>query len=517
MFALSVNGWCDEFVVDGIKYSTNEDSISVSVMSNDYEGDIVIPSAVTYNEKTYSVTSIGDMAFFSLGLTGVTIPGSVTSIGELAFNFCPNVISLIVDKENKVYDSRDNCNAIIESQSNTLIAGCMNTVIPNSVTSIGVGAFWDCTGLTSIVIPNSVTSIGQSAFSSCERLTSITIPSSVTSIGWNAFSGCTNLASIVVDKDNKVFDSRDNCNAIIESQNDTLVIGCMNTVIPNGVTGIRTHAFSGCFGLTSITIPGSVKNIGWSAFESCSGLKSVTLQEGVTSIEVGAFIYCKSLTSIVIPSSVTSIGWSAFENCTSLTSIVVDKDNKVFDSRDNCNAIIESQNDTLVIGCMNTVIPNGVTSIGDCAFSRCDGLTSVIIPSSVTSIEKNAFWGCFGLTNITIPNSVTSIGKSAFYHCYGLNTIVCDISTPLTVDSSAFFRVDKSNCVLYVPAGCVDAYKAADVWNEFENIREIDPTAIEGVYNGVIAPDAIYNLRGQKVDGDYRGIVIRKGKKYIFK
>ena len=268
-----------------------------------------------------------------------------------------------------------------------------------SVTSIGDWAFSGCTGLTSITIPNSVTSIGDKAFCGCTGLTSITIPNSVTSIGGFAFSVCSGLTSIIVESENSIFDSRDNCNAIIETATNTLIAGCKNTTIPNSVTSIGDGVFQGCSGLTSITIPNSVTSIGYMAFQGCG------------------------LTSITIPNSVTSIGYMAFQVCTRLTSIIVENENSKYDSRDNCNAIIETSSNTLIVGCKATTIPEGVTSIGAYAFAMWRGLTSITIPNSVTSIEEYAFYGCSGLISITIPNSVTSIGGSAFSGCSGLTSV----------------------------------------------------------------------------------------------
>ena len=187
--------------VDNIYYNLNNDDKTASVTNttnNKYVGNIIIPESITYSGTTYSVTSIGDNAFRrSLWLTSVTIPNSVTSIGDNAFGGCSGLTSVTVDKNNGTYDSRDNCNAIIDTSTNTLIVGCKNTIIPNSVTSIGNSAFYGCTGLTSVTIPNSVTSIGDRAFSGCSGLTSVTIGNSVTSIGDGAFEYCWRLINLV--------------------------------------------------------------------------------------------------------------------------------------------------------------------------------------------------------------------------------------------------------------------------------------------------------------------------------
>ena len=196
-------------------------------------------SIKSFNEFQYfiGVKSIGSSAFSNCsGLTSITIPNSVTSIGSYAFSGCSGLTSI---------------------------------TIPNSVTSIGSSAFSGCSGLTSITIPNSVTSIGSYAFSGCSGLTSITIPNSVTSIGNYAFRSCSGLISIKVEDGNPKYDSRNNCNAIIQKSNNSLIVGCKNTVIPNSVTNIGEYAFSECYGLTSITIPNSVTSIGSFAFSWC--------------------------------------------------------------------------------------------------------------------------------------------------------------------------------------------------------------------------------------------------------
>ena len=252
---MTLIGWlpslAHDFEVDGVFYNkTSDNTVAVTYKgyysdsySDEYEGNIVIPSSVDYNGATYSVTSIGDEAFFyCLKLTSMEIPNSVTSIGDNAFVWCTGLTSIVVDAGNTIYDSRNECNAIIETASNTLISGCKNTIIPNSVTSIGYGAF-ACSTLKSIEIPNSVTSIGDEAFGSCKLLTSIEIPNSVTSIGYEAFAYCPSLTSIE---------------------------------IPNSVTSIGDGTFNGCKRLTSIEIPNSVTWIGNYAFDGCWNLTKIT-------------------------------------------------------------------------------------------------------------------------------------------------------------------------------------------------------------------------------------------------
>ena len=400
------------------------------------------------------------MGAFPDCLTSVTIPNSVTSIGSHAFYGCTGLASINVESGNEKYDSRNNCNAIIETSSNTLIAGCKNTIIPNSITSIRDYAFQGCCSLTSLTIPNSVTSIGSYVFHECSGLSSITIPNSVTSIGNYAFRGCSGLTSVSIP------------NSVTSIGYYTFYdcSGLTSVTIGNSVTSIGSSAFYKCTNLTSVTIGNSVTSIGSSAFYKCTNLTSVTIPNSVTSIGGSAFSYCSGLTSITIPNSVTSIGYYAFSGCSGLTSIKAENGNEKYDSRNNCNAIIETSTNTLIAGCKNTIIPNSVTSIGSSAFYKCTNLTSVTIPNSVTSIGGSAFSYCSGLTSVTIPNSVTSIGGSAFSYCSGLTSVIVDIEQPLEINDYTFSN--QSNITLYVPKGSKAAYEAADYWNKFKEIKE---------------------------------------------
>ena len=405
-----------EFQVGDLKYKASESNSGVTVCGrvNKAATEIHIPSQIDYGHYTYDVTSIGEEAFaYCKSLTSIIIPNSVTSIGKDAFYGCSGLTSIVVEKGNKTYDSRENCNAIIETATNTLIRGCNSTIIPNSVTSIG-----------------------DYAFSYCSSLTSMTIPNSVTSIGGLAFYWCTSLTSIVVEKGNITYDSRENCNAIIETATNTLILGCNSTVIPNSVTSIGGWAFSNCVALTSITIPNSVTSIGGYAFYWCEGLTSIIIPNSVTSIGNGAFSNCESLTSIIIPNSVKSIGEHAFYWCRSLTSITIPNSvtsigEKAFYWCTSLTSITIPNSVTSIgeeafacCGLTSITIPNSVTSIGNGAFSNCSSLASIIIPNSVTSIGEKAFYECESLTSITIPNSVTSIGWKAFSDCKSLASII---------------------------------------------------------------------------------------------
>jgi hypothetical protein len=243
-----------------------------------------------------------------------------------------------------------------------------------------------------------------------------------------------------------------------------LIAGCKNTVIPNSVTSIGDYAFNGCRSLTSIDIPNSVTSIGGYAFDTCSSLTSIDIPDCVTSIGDYAFYQCISLTSCTIGSGVTSIGNSAFNNCSGLTSMTVDSNNSFYDSRNNCNGIINTSTNTLIAGCKNTVIPNNVTSIDGSAFYGCSGLTSIVIPDSVTSIGNYAFYNCSSLTSCTIGSGVTSIGSWAFRSCSSLTSIVSNAVTAPTIQSNTFQSV-KTGGTLTVPQGS----SGYDVWMQNAN------------------------------------------------
>ena len=371
-----------------------------------------------------SVTGIGEDAFaYCRNLMQINIPESVTGIGDCAFHGCGSLTEITVADGNARYDSRENCNAIIETDTNTLLVGCKNTIIPESVEKIESHAFEYCNGLTQINIPKGVNDIGVAVFGSCNSL-----------------------AKIIVADGNTMYDSRENCNAIIETKTNTLHTGCKNTIIPDSVTSIGYNAFGGCSALMQINIPDGVTDIGDWAFSSCSSLTRINIPNSVTSIGSYAFQSCSSLMQINIPDGVTSIGWAAFEGCSSLAEITIPESvtniehhafsdcgalkeitvavgNSVYDSRENCNAIIETNTNTMLIGCKSTIIPNSVNCIGSTAFRDCGSLTEISIPEGITSIESYAFSGCSALTEINIPNGVISIGYNAFSGCSALTQI----------------------------------------------------------------------------------------------
>lgn len=324
-------------------------------------------------------------------------------------------------------------------------------------------AFLWCDEMTTLTIPNSVTVIGDQAFASCHNLTSVTIPYSVKKIiGYQAFASCDKLASIIVDKNNLFYDSRESCNAIIETATNTLIAGSSATVIPNSVKTIGEYAFSKRKGLTSITIPSNVKTIGEYAFRECDKLKSVNIISDIAEFGEGTFYECSNLTSINLPDSITQISEATFQGCKNLTSII---------------------------------IPNSVTSIGNNAFSGCQSLTSIILPDSITSLGSSAFWGCQSLKDVTIPDGIKTLGwhtfdgcsgltsvtigrnmeyiaQSAFNGCINLTDVYCIGTSPSQIYYDSFDYNTRTSVTVYVPQGTKSIYEETEWGYYFRNIIE---------------------------------------------
>ena len=443
MMSLTANAYDAE--INGIYYNFSGSKAIVTYRDSQYSsysGSVTIPESVSYNGQTYSVTDINGWAFaYCFDLNSITIPNSVTSIGDFAFQYCRVLKSVAIpDGVTSIgYQTFGYCSALT------------SVTIPNSVTNIGERAFDGCISLQSATIPSGVTEIGERAFGSCESLTSATIPDGVTEIGLGTFFGCTSLTSLTIG---------------------------------NGVTSIGMSAFAGCR-LTSLVFPNSVTSIGAFAFANCSDITSVTFPNSLKSIGSQAFEGCAKLTSLTIPNSVNSIAYDAFFGCSGLTSFVIDKGNAIYDSRDDCNAIIETGSNTLIWGCSNTIIPNSVTSIGNYAFQVCEGLTSVNIPEGITSIGEGAFDRCSNLKIVSIPRSVTYIGSCTFDGCFNLTDFYCyaenvpETEYDLFGDRpTSFFyhELPHESATLHVPAVSIEKYKATEPWKDFGNIVALENT-----------------------------------------
>ena len=381
------------------------------------EKELEIPGS--YNNLP--VTHIAANAFSKCSeLEEIIIPDSITVIDIDAFLGCDSLVKIEVDDANEFYDSRYNCNAVIESKTDTLIVGTANTVIPGVVKTIGVGAFAGRKELVNIKIPENVIKICSRAFENCEELREFTLTKNISLIEDRVFAGCSALKSLVVEVDNPNYDSRDNCNAIIEKSSGTLIYGCKNTTIPTSIKTIGQYAFVGCEGLFEINIPSSVKVIGDYAFNDCLNLKNISLPSELTTIGNYAFAGCESLESFTLPKDTVTLGEKVLYNCPSLEAIVVEEGNTKYNSNNACNAIIES--DTIIYGCSNTVIPANVTKIASYSFAY-SSMIDITIPSNVLTIEENAFINNNKLENVIILNKDITILNNAFKDCSSIKSL----------------------------------------------------------------------------------------------
>ena len=439
-------------------------------------GNLTIPDTVTYGGNTYSVTSIGILAFYGCkGLTSVTIPNSVTSIGRAAFQACEGLTSVTIPNsvtsigraafqacEDLTSVTMPNSITSIEPSTFSHCSSLTSVTIPNSVTSIGLGAFDFCTSLASLTIPSSVTSIGIQAFCRCTSLASLTIPSSVTSIGENAFLYVKHIEYHGTATGEpwgaiSMNGYQDNDFIYSDSTETTLLayIGHDTAVtVANTVDTIGPNAFYSCSWLTSVSLPNSVTSIGMSAFYECKSLTTMTIPNSVTTIEPALFRGCEGLTSVTIPNSVTKICGGAFSNCTSIASLSIPNSVDTIEPAAfrGSQAINSVRHVTYYGSALDTIgyyegtpiletwgaqsingyIENGIVYtdstktaiqvyIGD-AYRI--GADSVTIPNTVTDIYSPGFSYCRGPLSVNLPNSLTFIGFDAFEGCTGLTSII---------------------------------------------------------------------------------------------
>jgi hypothetical protein len=392
-----------------------------------------------------SITTIGADAFYGCeSLRAIVIPCSVTSIGMGAaytsnpFQFCSSLERIVVESGNTVYDSRDNCNAIIQKSGeiqdyykdfNTLIAGCKNTIVPSSVEEIGNYAFAG-TGLTHIEIPNNIQAIGNNAFyGNYVEKDEFVCHSSLDPANFG-YWGCT-----ILDTSTEDGFYISNGKLLKYTGNDSII------VIPDIVTSISDHVFYGHDNITSVTIPNSVTSIGYGVFSKCSSLKTIKVPNSITSIGDNVFNGCMSLSSVELSDHITSIGSFAFMGCCSLENIT---------------------------------LPESLCSIGSHAFDGCEKLKSIKIPKSIATIGDGMFRKCSSLNSIIIPYAVNKIGDSVFEGCMNLSELYCYAPTCPETGNDVFLNSNISNATLWVLETSYDVYKATAPWSDFGNIKTLE-------------------------------------------
>lgn len=467
-YSLSSIHAADLFEVSGLQYRiTSENTVNIvrqtdkQLLEKTFKDSLfVVPAYVENKGKRYDVKVIETGAFapvtgmkhlvISEGieeiqrnafagcatLVSARIPSTVKTIsnerktGSSIFGYCISLQKITVDKRNPIFDSRDECNAIINTAENSLVCACSSTVIPSTVETINGDAYVGLT-IESLNIPNGVKRIHEYAIVHCPNLKEIKFSSTVSYIQSHSVVECGHVRKISVDKDNTVYNSRNNCNAVICTKDKNLVLGCNETIIPDGVTYIRSYAFADCQNLREIRIPEGVEIIGEYAFKACSALKEVELPSSLTTFHGWShFYHCTSLDSIYIPQNVKKNPQGIFVGCISLDRIVVDERNEKYDSRNNCNAIIESSTNKLLAGCKTSAIPDGITSIEAYAF-RESGLKSIHIPASVTKIDSTAFIDNEDCKAITVADA------NPVYKSDGSNSIIERASHRLFLACSA--------------------------------------------------------------------------------
>ncbi len=486
LFFASITTWAYDFQSGDLCYNITSYTVPYTVeithrlasSGGYYFTTVSIPSKVNYDGKTYNVTSIGDSAFYRCtSLQYISIPNSVTEIGKSAFYECESLTSVTLSSSLTT----------IEEHLFYYCTSLKSINIPNSVTAIKKYAFSQCKSLRSIAFPDNLSSIGYRAFWNCKSISSIVIPHNIIEIGDEVFAFCSSITKMVVDKNNPMYDSRDNCNAIIHTTTNTLISGCQKTIVPESITNIGNYAFEGCLHLTSITLPEQIIAIGKGAFANCVSLTSINIPKGVKHIENWTFFGCESLRSIDLPNTITSIGKWAFEFCSSLSYITIPNTVTIIDDNafHNCTSL------------SSITIPNSVLSIAGGVFRECKSLKSIVIPNKVNKIEAWTFAGCISLKNIMMHSGVDSIKDKAFDHCSNLNEIYCYATIPPNIyDSLVFSNYDAT---LYVPCKSISSYQSHEVWKQFSNIQCIGIDFLEIPYDATSFTEEERNSNPERI------------------
>ncbi len=504
---VNIEGKNYDCLANGVFYNLSGSQAIVTYRDKtgaDYSGDVVIPETIEHNGKTYDVTCIGDSAFYNCtGLNSISLPNSVARIGRNAFN---NTGWFDNQPDGVVYAGK-----VAYAYKGTMPKGT-ELVLKEGTLGIASYAFSGCQNMVSFTIPNSVRCLGNHSFISCTGLTSAFIPKNVTSIGIAPFDRCEGLESIVVEEGNPKYDSRNNCNAIIEKETGTLLSGCKNTIIPNDITSIGEAAFSQCNGLTTITIPNNITAINSFAFVSCANLSSIVLPPNLKAIERQTFQLCTSLESIDIPDNVENIGLRAFLDCKKLAKIKIGTGLRGCGEYafSNCESIASITIDNNYLVSMDYTVDSKLCDMfGSMYFAMAKEYT---IGEHVTSIGERAFQTCNVMETLTLPSSLTEIKRWAFNGCSKLRSVIAKMDNPFDLSETypVFSSLTYSGGTLYVPAGTKELYQSKSGWRKFANIVETGTTEVKGVTgnNADTSIKEVYTLDGHKLTAPQRGLNI---------
>lgn len=451
--------------VDGIYYEiVSISDLTCKVVSGDkkYEGDIVIPKTVNYNNKTLAITTIGFTAFRNSDLTSITIPNTISSIENNAFWDCDKLERIVIEDGKTILTLgwiayNDGVWALFrDCPIKSLYLGRNITCTNQKGYQHDISPFYNIETLNELIIGDSVTEITSNLFKGCTGLTNVEFSKSITSIGYNAFKGCTGLTNIKI-------------------------------LYP--ISELKGSAFEGCSGLTDVTIGSSITKINEKTFYNCTNLKNVTHYNSITSIGESAFENCTNLTNFVIPNTVTKIDSYAFRNCTGLTQII---------------------------------IPNSVTELNNYAFYGCSGLTDLSIGNSITKIYRNTFQNCTNFISITLGKAITNMadiseGIDFFNNCKNLKNLYLLNTTPPTLYSGSCFTTNQYMTLnVFVPEKALEAYQSADGWKDFWNLQGFNPSGIENIKTET-EKAVYYDLHGTRLNTPKRGMNIINGKKVIMK
>jgi hypothetical protein len=499
----------EDVQIGDLWYNLIDKAKVAEVTDFDYSAvNIVIPSSVEYNGKQYKVERIREKAFadsntshyyHSREIKSVQIPEGVVEICENAFsNYCLESVNIPNSVTTIGASAFSNCRKLsspivlsnVERIENNTFGDCSSLTsvkLSEKVKYIGRLAFSYCEKLEKISIPNSVKTIDVDAFNNCYSLKSLHIPSSVTDICLNsfgnAFQNCESLESITVDPNNLVYDSRNNCNAIVDKRLNRIITGCQNTIIPNGIWEIRDNAFRGCKKLKAIDIPSSVYSIGNEAFKNCEELSSVIFHGDLSSLGSSAFYGCKNLKSIDIPFDIHELS-TTFCDCINLERVTLPNSVEVLDKAfQNCKNLSDVS------------FPESLKGFGS-SFHNCASIKTIKIPygSSTEGILNN----CEGLETIYLPSSTRDVWDS-FQNCKALLDVYCYATEVPYTSSDTFKGSDIKYSTLHVPEESVEKYSTASIWKDFSKIVgfKIQEMSKDEVLSKL---DELYNLCQKDLD-----------------